>query len=292
MNEAQLFQQLVPLYYAETIGAEHVLRNRLYWNMQRIVLLHTKLPILVGKENSGMQVSLDRIPSMTKKFKNLAMEMAFYQQQFLVAVKHAALPLDYYVHHTSELNALYVLNTSAAMVVRTGEKQVKSSVRTTDLNIIKSFPAEQIENFSPRHHGDYLAVDVCPDLERGVLRSIELKPTNSHRLRLYCLQIPVHNSVIVPQFLIADYVRNILRILSQNEVTMRYKELNGNIVTFNTSLKSEWLRRYCGANTQRIQTCCRNANGIELTLAVVPVDSKSAQIKTISALGICSIVKA
>ena len=71
-----------------------------------------------------------------------------------------------------------------------------------------------------------------PDLERGVLRSIEFRPTSSHRLRLYCLQIPVQNSVIVPQFLIADYVRNILRILSQNEVTMRYKELNGNIVTF------------------------------------------------------------
>ena len=72
MNEAQLFQQLVPLYYAETVGAEHVLRNRLYWNMQRMVLQHTTLPILVGKENSGMQVSLDKIPSMTKKFKNLA----------------------------------------------------------------------------------------------------------------------------------------------------------------------------------------------------------------------------
>lgn len=77
MNEAQLFQQLVPLYYAETVGAEHVLRNRLYWNMQRMVLQHTTLPILVGKENSGMQVSLDKIPSMTKKFKNLAMENSF-----------------------------------------------------------------------------------------------------------------------------------------------------------------------------------------------------------------------
>lgn len=292
MNAVQLFQQLVPLYHAETVGAEHILQNRLYWYMLRMVLRHTKLPILVGKENTGMQVSLDRIPSMTKEFKNLATETAFYQQQFLVAVKHAALPLDYYVRHTSELNALYVLNTSAAMVVRTGEQQVKSSVRTTDLNIIKSFSAEQIENFSPRRHGDYLAVDVCPDLERGVLRSIELRPTSSHRLRLYKLHTPVKNSVIVPQFLAAEYMKKILQILSRNEVTMRYKKLNGSIITFNTSLKSEWLRRYCGANAQAVQTRCLNANGIELTLAVVPAGSKSAQIKTISALGICSIVKA
>lgn len=290
MNKA-LFQRLNSLYNAESIREEHVLRNYLYWSLLQLTDQHMKLPILVGKENSGMQVSLDRIPSLTKEFKNLAVEMAFYQQQLLMA-NHVVLPFDYYVRHTSELNALYVLNTSAAVVIRTGGQQVKSSIRTTELDVIKSFPPEEIENFSTKRYGDYLAVDVRPDLERGVLRSIELRSTSSHRLRLYCLQTPVKNSVIVPQFLMTEFVRKILRIISQNEITMRYKELNGNIVTFNVSLKSEWLHRYYGADAQALQTHTLNANGIELTLAVVPINMEAAQIKTINVLGICSMRRA
>ncbi len=285
MNKA-LLQQLDSIYCENTIGEDHVAHNQFYWSLLQLVNRRMKLPVL-GEANTGMQITLSQFPAATQKFPNMMVEVAFFQQCLLERLG-LQVPPDFYKRYPQELAALYLLNSSACEIAR---KDGQYSLRTSSLNVVKSYPKELIENYSEKRHNTYLDVDSRPDVERGVLRCLEIRPTNTHRYRLFCLQTPVKPTILIPRFLLVEHIKKILRILSRNEVTMRYKESNGAIATFNVSLQKEWLRRY-GTDAEAIQTRCLNANGIELTLAVVPVGAREAQIKTISTLGICSIVKA
>jgi hypothetical protein len=251
MNKA-LLQQLDAIYCENAIGEGNVAHNPFYGTLLGTVNRRMALPVL-GESRTGMQTPFDQIPSATGKFPNVAVEMAFHEQ---CQLEHLGLPVppDYYKRRTLGMNALYTMNTSACVVMR---KDVKFSVRATSLDVVKSIPKDMLENYSKRHE-EYLAVDARPDIERGVLKTLELRGTDSHRLRLYCVQTQLKGCTIVPRFLAIAFMQKLLRILSRNIVTIRYKQENGNILTLTASLQMDFLKKHCGSNAEAIQSRCRN----------------------------------
>lgn len=283
-----LLNRLDAIYGINNIGYGNVAHNRLYGMLLKNVSNQMKLPVL-GEATTGMQLPLDQIPSATGKFPNAAAEMAFYQQHLM---DHSGLsvPTDYYKRHTLALDSLYMLKSSACVVAR---KDGKHSLRTSSLDVVKSFPRDLIENYSVKRHDAYLAVDARPDVERGVLRTLELRGTDSHRLRLYCVQTQLKGCTIVPRLIAVVHMRKLLWILGGNVVTLRYKQENGNILTLTASLRMDFLQKHCGKNAKDIISHCRNAcNEMELTLPVIPEGAETARIFTLNILGICSVCKA
>ena len=283
-----LLDALDSAYRFDEIGTGNVAHNPFYGVLWNTVGHKMKLPVL-GETTTGMQLPLDQIPSMTGQFSNAAAEMALYQQQ-LMEHSGLSLPLDYYKHHTLALDALYMLKSSACVVER---KDGKYTLRTSSLDVVKSFPRDMIENYSVKRHDAYLAVDARPDVERGVLRTLELRWTNTHRLRLYCELTQLKGCTIIPRLIAVAHLRKLLRILGGNVVTLRYKQGNGNILTLTTSLRMDFLQKHCGKNAKDIISHCRNAcNEMELTLPVIPEEAETARIFTLNILGICSVCKA
>lgn len=285
-----LLDSLDSAYRFGEIGTGNAALNPLYGMLFNTTNRQMKLPVL-GETTTGMQLPLDQIPSMTGQFSNAAVEMAFYEQQ-LMEHSGLSLPLDYYKHHTHTLalDALYMLKSSACVVER---KDGKHSLRTSSLDVVKSFPRDMIENYSVKRHDAYLAVDARPDVERGVLRTLELRGTNTHRLRIYCVETQLKGCTIVPHIIAVVHMRKLLRILGGNVVTLRYKQENGNIMTLTASLRMDFLQKHCGKNAKNIISHCRNAcNEMELTLPVIPEGAETARIFTLNILGICSVCKA
>jgi hypothetical protein len=283
-----LLQQLDSIYCENTIGGDHVAHNQFYWSLLQLVNRQMKLPIL-GEARTGMQIPLDQLPSVTGKFPNAAVEVAFYEQGLLERLE-LPVPSDYYKRHTLGMSALYVLNTSACVVAKKDSEQ--HSVRSSSLEVAKSIPKDMLENYSKRHE-EYLAVDARPDIERGVLKSIELRGTSSHRVRLYCVQTQLKGCTIVPCCLVVAHMKKLLRILNRSIVTIRYKQENGNILTLTASLRMDFLKKHCGSSAEAIQSRCRNAcNEMEITLPVIPAGTSTAKILTMNILSICSVCKA
>ena len=283
-----LLDLLDSAYRFDKIGTGNAALNPLYGMLFNTTNRQMKLPVL-GEATTGMQLPLDQIPSATGKYPNTAVELAFYEQCLL---EHSGLmvPQDYYKRHTLAMSALYMLKSSACVVAR---KDGKHSLRTSSLDVVKSFPRDSIENYSVKRHDAYLAVDARPDVERGVLRALELRRTNAHRLRLYCELTQLKGCTIFPRILAAVHMKKLLRILGCNVVTLRYKQENGNILTLTTSLRMDFLQKHCGKNAKVIISHCRNAcNEMELTLPVIPEGAETARIFTLNILGICSICKA
>lgn len=282
-----LIQQLDAIYCENAIGEGNVSHNPFYGTLLGTVNRRMMLPIL-GEPRTGMQTPFDQIPSATGKFPNIAVEMAFHEQ---CQLEHLGLPVppDYYKRRTLGMDALYTMNTSACVVMR---KDVKFSIRATSLDVVKSIPKDMLENYSKRHE-EYLAVDARPDIERGVLKTLELRGTDSHRLRLYCVQTQLKGCTIAPRFLAIAFMQKLLRILSRNIVTIRYKQENGNILTLTASLQMDFLKKHCGSNAEAIQSRCRNTcNEMEITLPVIPAGTSVAKILTMNLLNICSVCKA
>lgn len=283
-----LLDSLDSAYRFDEIGTGNVAHNPFYGMLWNTVGHKMKLPVL-GEATTGMQLPLDQIPSATGEFSNTATEMALYEQCLL---EHSGLmvPQDYYKRHTLALSALYMLKSSACVVAR---KDGKHSLRTSSLDVVKSFPRDMIENYSVKRHDAYLAVDARPDVERGVLRTLELRGTDTHRLRLYCVETQLKGCTIVPRLIAVVHMRKLLRILGGNVVTLRYKQENGNILALTTSLQMDFLQKHCGKNAKDIISHCRNAcNEMELTLPVIPEGAETARIFTLNILGICSVCKA
>lgn len=282
-----LLHQLDAIYCENAICEGNVAHNLFYSKLLNIVNRRMTLPVL-GEPRTGMQIPFDQFPSATGKFPNVAVEMAFYEQCQLEQLG-LPVPADYYKRRTLGMDALYTMNTSACVVMR---KDVKFSVRATSLDVVKSIPKDMLENYSKRHE-EYLAVDARPDIERGVLKSIALRGTSSHRIRLYCVQTPLRGSLIVPRYLAVAFMQKLLRILSRNIVTIRYKQENGNILTLTTSLQMDFLKKHCGSSAEAIQSRCRNTcNEMEITLPVIPAGTNVAKILTMNLLNICSVCKA
>lgn len=269
------------------IGKDHVFHNPYYGCLLHLVNGKMKLPVL-GKANTGIQIPLEQLQSATGKFPNAAVEIAFYEQLRLERLK-LPVPTDYYSRSTRAMNALYSLNTSTCVVVK---KDGKYSIRTSSTDILKSFPNELLENYSNRRHEAYLAVDARQDIEHGVLKSIELRGTDRHRLRLYCVKTQLKNCTIVPAFIAIAFIRKLLRILTNNIVTVRYKQTNGNILTFTTSLRMDFLNRHCGKNAEVIRNRYLNiCNPMELTVPILPKETGTAKIFTMNIFNICSICR-
>lgn len=286
MNKA-LLQQLDSIYSEDTIGEDHIAHNQFYWSLLQLVNRRMKLPVL-GEPRTGMQIPLDQLPSTTGEFPNAAVEMALYEQILLERLE-LTVPADYFKRRTAGMDALYSMNTSACVVMR---KDVKFSVRATSLDVVKSIPKDMLENYSKRHE-EYLAVDARPDIERGVLKTLELRKTDSHRWRLYCVQTQLKGCTIVPRFLAIAFMQKLLRILNRNIVTIRYKQENSNILTLTTSLRLDFLKKHCGSSAEAIQSRCRNTcNEMEITLPVIPEGASTAKILTMNILSICSVCKA
>lgn len=286
MNKV-LLQQLDAIYCENAIGEGNVSHTPFYGMLLGMVNRQMKLPVL-GEARTGIQIPFDQLPSATGKFPNVAVEMAFYEQCLLERLK-LPVPPDYYKRHTLAMDALYTLNTSACVVLR---KEAKYSIRATSLDVVKSIPKDMLENYSKRHE-EYLAVDARPDIERAVLKSIEFRGTDTHRLRLYCVQTQLKGCTIVPRFLAVAFMQKLIRIISHSIVTVRYKQENGNILTFNTSLRMDFLKKHCGSSAEAIQSRCRNTcNEMEITLPVVPEGTSTAKILTMDILSICSVCKA
>lgn len=274
-------------YGISNIGVGNVVHNQFYGILLGTVNRRMTLPVL-GESRTGIQIPFDQIPSVTGKFPNVAVETAFYEQGLL---EHLGLPVppDYYKRRTLAMDALYTMNTSACVVMR---KDIKFSVRTTSLDVVKSIPKDTLENYSHRHE-DYLAVDARPDIERGVLKTLELRRTDRHKLRLFCVQTQLTGCTIVPRFLAIAFMQKLLWILSHNIVTIRYKQENGNILTLSASLQMAFLKKHCGSNAEAIQNRCRNTcNEMEITLPVIPMGTSVAKILTMNILNICSVCKA
>lgn len=283
-----LLDSLDSAYRFGEIGTGNAALNPLYGMLFNTTNRQMKLPVL-GEATTGMQLPLDQIPSATGEFSNTAAEMAFYEQCLL---EHSGLmvPQDYCKRHTLAMSALYMLKSSACVVAR---KDGKHSLRTSSLDVVKSFPKDMIENYSVKRHDAYLAVDARPDVERGVLRTLELRGTNKHLLRLYCVETQLKGCTIVPRLIVVVHMRKLLRILGGNVVTLRYKQENGNIMTLTASLRMDFLQKHCGKNAKNIISHCRNAcNEMELTLPVIPEGAETARIFTLNILGICSVCKA
>lgn len=282
-----LLQQLDAIYRIDNIGEGNVAHNVFYSKLLNIVNRRMALPAL-GEPRTGMQIPFDQLPSATGKFPNIAVEMAFHEQILLERLGLPT-PADYFKRKTAGMDALYTMNTSTCVVLR---KDVKFSTRATSLDVVKSIPKDMLENYSKRHE-EYLAVDARPDIERGVLKTLELRGTDSHRLRLYCVQTQLKGCTIVPRFLAIAFMQKLLRILSRNIVTIRYKQENSNILTLTASLQMDFLKKHCGSNAAAIQSRCRNScNEMEITLPVVPEGISTTKILTMNILSICSVCKA
>jgi len=285
--EKELLNRLDAIYGIGNIGEGNVAHNLFYSTLLGMVNRRMTLPVL-GEPRTGMQTPFDQLPSATGKFPNVAVEMASYEQILLERLE-LKVPADYFKRRTAGMDALYTMNTSACVVMR---KDVKFSVRATSLDVVKSIPKDMLENYSKRHE-EYLAVDARPDIERGVLKTLELRGTDSHRLRLYCAQTQLKGCTIVPRFLAIAFMQKLLRILNRNIVTIRYKQENGNILTLTTSLQMDFLKKHCGSSAEAIQSRCRNTcNEMEITVPVVPEGTSTAKILTMNILGICSVCKA
>lgn len=284
----KLFMQLQSNYAVGNIGVgTGNFCSSFLFSLLYIVNGKTKLPVL-GESKTGMQVPLDQIPSVTKQFSNAAVELAFYEQCLL---EHAGfpVPLDFWKKFTDSLDALYLLNSCACVV---SHKDSKYSFRTSSLDVLKSFPKEYLENYSDKRHGAYLAVDVRPDIAKGVLKSIDLRVTDKHQLHLSCSQTQLKGSLIVPCYLEVAYRRNLLRILGRNVVSLRYKPDNGNILTGTTSLQAMFLSKHYSKYADAVRRRCLSIfNEMELTLPVIWEGTSVPQISTIKILSICSVCK-
>lgn len=285
MNKV-LLHQLDAIYCENAICEGNVAHNLFYSKLLNIVNRRMTLPVL-GEPRTGMQIPFNQFPSATGKFPNVAVEMAFYEQCQLEQLG-LPVPADYYKRRTLGMDALYTMNTSACVVMR---KDVKFSVRATSLDVVKSIPKDMLENYAHRHE-EYLAVDARPDIERGVLKTLELRKTDHHKLRLYCSQTQLKGCTIVPRFLAIAFMQKLLRILNRNIITIRYKQENGNILTLTTSLQMDFLKKHCGSSAEAIQSRCRNTcNEMEITLPVVLEGTSTAKILTMNILSICSVCK-
>lgn len=279
-------QQLDSVYGASKIGSGNVAQNPFFRMLSQTINHRLVLPV-IGETITGRQISLDQISSATKRFRNAAVEVAFYEQSLLERLG-LPVPPDYYERHTFEMDCLYVLNNSACVVTR---KDGRHSIRTSSLHVVKSFPKELIENLAKRHE-IYLSVDARPDIERGVLRSLEFRGTDTHRLRLYCVQTQLKGSTIIPCVLTIAYRSKLLQILGHNVVTLRYKQETGNILTLTTSLRMDFLNQYCGKDVGAIRICSLNTcNKMEIILPVIPEGTSVPKIMTMDVLNICSICK-
>lgn len=288
MNQDNL-KKLQLTYGAAPVDNLHVVKNSLYASFLEYVQ-KKRLPI-IGVPYTKMQVPLEKIPSMTGQFPSLAVEMAYYMQ-LVLAQKKFSLPPDYYLRHTQALDTLYMLNTSASTVVKTSDL-TKHSVRTASFDVIRSFPEKTIENFSQKRLGSYLLVDARSDLEKDSLRSVELRPTATHQIRLYNQQLPVRGNLLIPCFCLEGFTQRILQILKTYEVSIQYQMPTGKVVSIRASLRQDFLQKHYGKSEKTIQAQCRNAyNETEITLVGLLEGSSKARMVTLNILGICSIVKA
>jgi hypothetical protein len=281
--------QLEPYYNDLKIRADRCADNLFYCRLWESLQKSFKMPVL-GVQGTGMQIPINQLSPFTPKFPNLGVEMAFYQQYKLSRIGRELSP-DYYQRHTSELDALYLLNTSVSMVIRgVGQPQ---RMRTCNLEVIRqSIPIEMVENKSKQRQYDYLNVDVRPDLEKATLRSIELRPTDTGKFRLYCMQTPVKGTVMVPCYIMSAFISKLINILNRFVVTIRYKDEQGSIVSMITSLRQDYLTKYFGNDARLIHDRCQNAvNPMELTLAVIPENMSAVKIATLNVMGICSVAK-
>ncbi|WP_283610308.1 hypothetical protein [Faecalispora anaeroviscerum] len=285
MNK-ELVARLNYIYGGTQFCNLHILQNPFYRKLLQLVQERQKLPI-VGKPITEMQLPLEEIPCITKNFPSLATEIAYYEQRVLEG-KGLHLPPDYYKRHTQALDALYLLSTSTSMVVKKSELS-KASIRTTSLGVLHSFPTKTVENFSQQKLLDYFNVDERNDLEKGVFRSIELRPTGKESYKLHKMQLPVNSNILFPEVLLKAYTGYFLQQLTKKVVILQYQVSSNEVVLMHTSLRKDFLQKYCGNQAQAVYNRCRNSyNDMELTLVVVTEKTHRVKIMTINILQINS----
>ena len=263
----------------------HAIMNRAYEVMLKSVMKQMQLPVCGTTASTNMQVPLEKMPALNYRFPNMAVEMAYFQQQKLEQ-RGFPLPPDYFKEHIHPLDVMYLLETAANSIMKSNGQ---SSIRTSSQSVIESF--ECIEGYSKKRISDYLNIDPRVDLERGILKTIELRPTDKHTLSLHRMLTQVKSSVITPYFLFLYFARCIIRILENNRVVIRCR-IDGQIVNMTTSLRTDFLTYYFGDQAAIISKRCANSfNGSEITLFVVTESQKSRFVQ-LQLSGLCSIHKA
>ena len=281
---------MVSMQYADhgVVVGTHSIMSRAYEVMSQTVMRQMQLPVC-GTANTSMQIPLEKMPPLNCHFPNMAVEMAYFEQQKLEQRGFPLFPA-YFKEHVHSLDAMYLLETAANSIMKSNGQ---SSIRTSSRAVIESYPLECIEGYSKKRISDYLNIDPRVDLERGVLKTIELRPTDKHTLSLHRMLTQVKSSVITPYFSLRNLAQCVINLLANNKVVIRYRiPDDGQIVNMTTSLRKDFLTCYFGDQAAIISKRCANSfNGSEITLFVVTESQKSRFVQ-LQLSGLCSIHKA
>lgn len=194
--------------------------NQFQRTLTQIVSQRTLLPIC-GAAVTSMQIPLEKIPPLNSKlFSNMAIEIAYVEQQILEKRGFPFASSNYFKEHVHALDALYFLEVSFNSVIK-NDGQI--SFRTSSLSLLESYPVERLEHFSSKRFANYLQIDPRPDVDRGVFKSVELRPTDLHTFSLHQMLTSVNSSVIVPCFLLLHFAQWLIYILECNEVVISYR---------------------------------------------------------------------